>query len=195
MQSTSNNIEAARAFQKKKRLARQEELAGYWYMKDANANIAVLIAQAENTLHILRENWGFYKQFKENEFVALGKTTVSAMVLYQVIVGFYTCLETFLFRVSQEFENKLSKDQWHKELLQKMALNIPGIRDRVISETTKNQLSEILLFRHFKRYYFNFDYDWEKLDLIESKYRQVYSPLRSEIQSFIEFLRTLQEPS
>ena len=164
-------------------------------MKESNANIAVLIAQAENTLSILQENRDFYKQFKDNEFVALGKTTTSAMVLSQVIVDFYTCLETFFFRVSQEFENKLSKDQWHKELLQKMALSIPGIRIRVISETTKNQLSEILLFRHFRRYYFNFDYDWEKLDLIESKYCQVYSPLRSEMLTFVEFLRHLQEPS
>ena len=164
-------------------------------MKESNANIAVLIAQAENTLRILQENRDFYKQFKNNEFVALGKTTASAMVISQVIVDFYTCLETFFFRVSQEFENKLINDKWHKELLQKMALNIPGIRDRVISETTKNQLSEILLFRHFRRYYFNFDYDWEKLDLVESKYRQVYSPLRSEILAFVEFLRHLQEPS
>jgi len=164
-------------------------------MKETNANIAVLIAQAENTLRILRENRDFYNQFKDNEFVALGKTTASAMVLSQVIVDFYTCLETFFFRVSQEFENKLSKDQWHKELLQKMALNIPGVRDQVISETTKNQLAEILLFRHFRRYYFNFDYDWEKLELIESKYRQVYSPLRNEIQAFIGFLRQVQEPS
>ena len=164
-------------------------------MKECNANIAVLIAQSDNTLRILQENRDFYNQFKENEFVALGKTTVSAMVLSQVIVDFYTCLETFFFRVSQEFENKLSKDHWHKELLQKMALNIPGIRDQVISETTKNQLSEILLFRHFRRYYFNFDYDWEKIDLVESKYRQVYSPLRSEIQSFVDFLRPLQETS
>jgi hypothetical protein len=164
-------------------------------MKENNADIAVLIAQAENTLRILQENRDFYHHFKENEFIALGKTTVSAMVLSQLFVDFYTCLETFFFRVSQEFENKLRKDQWHKELLQKMALKIPGIRDQVISETTKNHLSEILLFRHFRRYYFNFDYDWEKLDLIESKYRQVYSTLTSEIEAFVEFLRHLQKPS
>ncbi len=164
-------------------------------MKENNADIAVLIAQAGNTLQILQENRDFYHHFKKNEFVALGRTTVSAMVLSQVFVDFYTCLETFFFRVSQEFENKLIKDQWHKELLQKMALNIPGVRHQVISETTKNHLLEILLFRHFRRYYFNFNYDWDKLDLIENKYQQVYSPLIGEIQVFIGFLRHLQEPS
>jgi len=162
-------------------------------MKDNNSDISVLIAQAGNTLEIVAQNRQFYDKFKENEFVMLGKTTVSAMVLSQIFVDFYTCVETFLFRVSQQFENNLKKEKWHKELLQKMSLNINNIRPAVISHNTELLLSEILRFRHFKRYYFDFDYDWDKLDLIENKYITVYESLKNDILNFVDFLKEIQK--
>jgi len=162
-------------------------------MKEINPDIAVLIAQAKNTLEIIKQNRQFYSKFKENEFVLLKKSTVSAMVFSQIFVDFYTCIETFLFRVSQQFENNLKKEQWHKELLQKMALNIVDIRPAVLSQNTVLLLSEILRFRHFKRYYFDFDYDWTKLDLIDIKFTQVYDLLILDIQNFIIFLEEIKK--
>jgi len=55
-------------------------------MKDLKSNIAVLIAQANNTIEIMEQNWKFYTSFKEKEYVILGRTTVSAMVLSQIFV-------------------------------------------------------------------------------------------------------------
>ncbi len=162
-------------------------------MKEINPDIAILIAQAENTLRLLRQNHALYSQFKEKEFAMLGKTTISAMVLSQVFVDFYTCIETFFFRVSQEFENRLRKDQWHKELLEKMALQIPDIRPNLISGDTYNHLSEILLFRHFRRYYFDYSYDWDKLELIESRYQKVFPLLINDIKAFTVFLKKFRD--
>jgi hypothetical protein len=161
-------------------------------MKKMNPNISTLITHANNCLKILEQNRKFYLSFKENEFTSLGKSTVSAMVLSQIFVDFYTCIETFLFRVSQEFENNLSSEHWHKELLQKMSISIHSIRPEIVSKQTANQLFELLLFRHFLRYYFDFDYDWEKLEFIEKKYQQVYADLLDDIQKCIEFLETIE---
>jgi len=161
-------------------------------MKEINPDLAVLIAQANNTVEIIEQNQQFYLNFKENEFLLLGKSTVSAMVLSQIFVDFYTCVETFLFRVSQEFENNLRKDQWHKELLQKMSLNISELRPALLSKETAIILSELLLFRHFRRYYFNFSYDWGKLDLIEEKFQKVIPLLISDIRNFVSFLQEIE---
>ncbi|MDD4309234.1 MAG: hypothetical protein PHO32_02540 [Candidatus Cloacimonetes bacterium] len=160
-------------------------------MKEVNPDVAVLIAQAENSLEIIRQNFAFYNGFIANEYKSLGKSTISAMVLSQVFVDFYTCVETFMFRVSQEFENNLKKEQWHKDLLQKMSLLIPNIRPVLLSKTTSQLLSELLQFRHFRRYYFDFDYDWEKLELIERKYIQVQPLLIADFQNFISFLQEI----
>ncbi len=160
-------------------------------MKEYKSDIAVLIASAKNTIEIIKQNWQFYDNFKMNEFAVLGRTTVSAMVLSQIFVDFYTCIETLLFRISQQFENNLKKEQWHKELLKKMSLTLPTIRPAVLSTQTELLLSEILRFRHFKRYYFDFDYDWAKLDLIEKKYQEVYPLIVNDILVFIDFLNEI----
>ncbi len=79
-------------------------------MKEINPDFAVLIAQGQNTIKILEQNRKIHADFRQKEFVILGKSTYAAMVLSQIFVDFYTCLETFLFRVSQEFENNLRRE-------------------------------------------------------------------------------------
>jgi hypothetical protein len=115
-------------------------------MKEINPDIAILIAQAENTLDIIHQNRQFYLTFKNNEYVMLGQGTVVAMVLSQIFVDFYTCVETLLYRVSQEFENNLREDQWHKDLLQKMALNIPEIRPAILGAETMSTSTGLSCF-------------------------------------------------
>ena len=57
-----------------------------------------------------------------------------------------------------------------------MTLTIPEVRPRVISDATFAALSELRRFRHFKRYYFSFDYDWDRLELVRSKYLACRDP-------------------
>ena len=45
----------------------------------------------------------------------------------------YTALETLFLRVSQFFENRLAPDRWHSDLLEKMTLEVPGIRQPLIA--------------------------------------------------------------
>ena len=50
-----------------------------------------------------------------------------------------------------------------------MTRTIPSGRERVISDTSNVALSELRRFCHFKRDYFAFDYDWERLELVRAK--------------------------
>ena len=45
-------------------------------------------------------------------------------------------------------------------------LEIVPIRPRVISQPVKEDLAELMRFRHFRRYYFGTAYDWERLDAL-----------------------------
>lgn len=82
------------------------------------------------------------------------------MVVAEFMVDYYTCLETCFFRISQLFENHLSPDRWHADLLEKMTLSMPDIRVAVIPEPVAADLNELMKFRHFRRYYFELEYDW-----------------------------------
>jgi hypothetical protein len=65
-----------------------------------------------------------------------------------------------------------------------MTLEFPCIRPRVISDTTHRDLHELLKFRHFTRYYFDLDYDWDKLRFLIKKFQNLRTPLRSELNAF-----------
>lgn len=156
-----------------------------------NSQIPTLIAQAKNTVNILEQNRLFYTEFLNGDFTQMGKNTASAMVFSQIFIDYYTCIETFLFRTSQLFENSLEQEKWHKSLLNKMNLEIPGIRPAVISQQSFEFLDEFLRFRHFRRYYFNLSYDWDKIQLLIKKYDEVHPLLLSDLQQFIDFLNSL----
>ncbi len=84
-------------------------------------------------------------------------------------------------RVSQYFENSLPSDHWHSALHSRMTIKVPGIREPLISASTRKLLDEIRRFRHFKRYYFELDYDWKRLEYLFDVYRRSQEQLRSDI--------------
>ena len=75
-----------------------------------------------------------------------------------------------------------------------MTLAKKGIRPRVLSDGSHRLLTELMRFRHFKRYYFEFYYDWEKLSYLGSVYRRCLPLVRGEIIAFRdEIARGLEE--
>jgi len=153
--------------------------------------IDVLRAELHKTLVLLGEIDGYFREVRSEEIGLRGKTRGAALIVAQILENFYTCLETLFLRISQFFENSLSQGRWHADLLEKMTLNIPGVRIAVISDETYEALSELLRFRHFKRYYFHLDYDWDRLDLLVRKYDAVYPAALKDLASFEDFLTEL----
>lgn len=115
------------------------------------------------------------------------------MILAQALSNYYTCLGTIFFRISQFFENNLANDRWHQVLLSKMTLEIEDVRERVISDDVHMGLLEILKFRHFTRYYFDLNYDWDKLRFLLKKFNDVRALLRKDLATFDEFLEKLSK--
>jgi hypothetical protein len=132
-----------------------------------------------------------------DDFVARGdmtrRTTVNAIVVAEVLTNYYTCLETIFLRTSEYFENSLSSTRWHHDLLEKMTLRIEGIRPQLISDEAAPNLEELLRFRHFCRYYLEFDHDWDRLDFVLKKFALVRPLLRRDFAAFLAFLDQLAE--
>lgn len=72
-----------------------------------------------------------------------------------------------------------------------MTLEIPGIRKAVLDVNTYIMLDEILRFRHFKRYYYNYQYDRDKLEYLEKKFLQSIPLVEENLDAFSHFLKAL----
>ena len=156
-------------------------------MKDND--MEVLIGEIQKTISQLNKINGKYIDFSEkrNDF----PDNFDLVVLAEIITDYYTCLETAFVRVSKTFENNLEKSRWHTNLLERMIIEIPGIRKALLTDRSYNLLKEIMRFRHFKTYYFELDYDKDRIDFIEKKYKEAVPLVLQELEQYIIFLQKL----
>jgi len=151
--------------------------------------LELLIAELQKNLTVLERVRTFIGETERKELATAGKTPATAFMMAGMIENYYTCLETLFLRISQYFENHLEEHRWHQALLDRMTLHIPGVRERVISDKTRQALGELLKFRYFKRYYFELEYDWDRIDYLLVKIKDVHPKASEEIAAFIVFLQ------
>ncbi len=159
----------------------------------AKVDIQVLINEIDKGLSVYSRIVEYYLDFMKNRFDKKRKSTDDAIIISEVFSNTYTCLETIFLRISQFFENSLQGGKWHRDLLEKMTISIDGIRERVLSDDTHDILLEFLKFRHFRRYYFEFNYDWDKLEFLQKKYESLIPLIKNDINDFIQFLKKLND--
>jgi len=153
--------------------------------------VAELDARIEKTKTLLDRIVCEYDAFLRDDLPILGRKNASAIVVAELMVDYYTCLETCFLRISQFFENHLSNNRWHADLLEKMTLQIEGIRDAVISDESAAALMELMKFRHFRRYYFEMEHDWDKLDYLQKIFARLRVRIPDELTVFQVFIRNL----
>ena len=150
-----------------------------------------LLGELQAGLRALAKLESFLLAYERDSLRTGRRGTEQALALTQALGNYYTCLETSFFRISQLFENDLPSTHWHQALLEKMAMEIPEVRPAVIGQTTYQALLELLRFRHFSRYYYAIDCDWEKLDYLLAKFKQVAQPVRQQVDAFAKILEGL----
>lgn len=156
-------------------------------------DVALLLSQINKSESVLKRITEEYDVFLATDYKLLGEKSTSAIVIAEYLVDYYTCLETLFFRISQFFENNLSRDKWHRDLLEKMTLQVVGVREPVVSDNTQALLNELMKFRHFRRYYFELNYDWDKLRYLQKKFGEVRDLIPVELNTFKAFVRKLQQ--
>lgn len=154
-------------------------------------SLQVLKNEINKNISVLERLENYIVDFEGLRLQRDKSNTDHAMILAQALTNYYTCLETIFLRVSKYFENHLPEDRWHQALLEKMTLEIDGIRVRVIRDEVYFGLLEIMKFRHFARYYFELDYDWDKLLYLLKKFNELKGPVRDDLAFFERYLQQL----
>ena len=155
---------------------------------NAASELAALIRQYRERLDTIL---GSVDDALDQAVARLGKTPHSALIIASLLENYYTCAESIFLRISQYFENNLEPSRWHADLLQKMTLDIDGIRPRAVDLQDVPALHELRRFRHFRRNYFDLEYDWDRLDFLVKKVRGLHPGLGRSLDRFERFLRDL----
>ena len=152
---------------------------------------AELISHIKKNIHMLDLLFGSIIASLENDVKLLGRTNNAALIVSGLIENYYTCLETIFVRVSQFFENSLGPERWHAGLLDRMTLEIEGVRIVAVSLDNHGRLLELLKFRHFRRYYFELECDWDRLDFLLKKLNEAHPKVKIDLEKFVEFLKQI----
>ncbi len=82
----------------------------------------------------------------------------------------YSAIEDLFKIVARFFENTIeSASGYHIELLNRMTLNIEGVRPALISKDTAGVVNDFRAFRHFFRHSYSADIDSDKIQLLLAK--------------------------
>ena len=77
----------------------------------------------------------------EYQYAALGYT----------LHNLYTAFESYFLRIAKFFENNLDQGGWHSSLLERMTLDIEGVRPSLFDLEFSNKIGELMRFRHLFR--------------------------------------------
>lgn len=106
----------------------------------------------------------------------------------------YGVLENYFLRISKYFENNLADDRWHQALVEKMALDIPGLRPALIEDSMRlRQLKELVKFRHRLRNLYGEDLDPEKTKDVQAMVTDFFEAFPAIHRRFVGRLREIAD--
>jgi len=100
--------------------------------------------------------------------------------------GVYSCFEDQFLKIARVFENRVENPaSWHRELLERMRIEVEGVRPRVLSRPSFQLLNELRGFRHVFRSSYAFELDEERVRLIVRRWEKGKAAVHKDLQSFI----------
>ncbi|MFV9506782.1 MAG: antitoxin [Oscillochloridaceae bacterium umkhey_bin13] len=108
--------------------------------------------------------------------------------------SFYSGIERIFELVAQRIDQQSPKSQtWHRDLVWRMAEDVPTVRPAVISERNALALDEFRRFRHLVRHTYTMQLVPEKIQPLISNLETLWPALRAELLAFAAFLDVLAQ--
>jgi len=154
-------------------------------------NIELLKADIMDELQKLKKIHIEYVNFRKGIDEKCISNTDKIIIGYY-LHNFYNGCENIFKQITLFFENDLSPDSWHKDLLKRMKLNINGFRPAVINENLFSLLNDFRTFRHIFRYTYSFELRWDKMKLVADKFDETWNEFHNHIISFLNKLNDIR---
>ncbi len=132
-----------------------------------------------------------HAQHDWHEFIRKGEEAYLKAVAYD-LHGFYTGLERIFKSVANTIDDRIpSGENWHKELLEQMTMEIKGVRPALLSNEAKDLLDEFMRFRHRVRNIYSFNLIPERVKSLVERLPEAHEKSKGEFLAFIQFLKQI----
>lgn len=118
----------------------------------------------------------FVGRAQELESLALTSASTDPNLLARAAVALhhaYGAIEASFTRLAKILQTEPSGTNWHRGLLESMAMEVPGVRPAVIGAATLAGLRDLLAFRHFFRHAYSVALDAARLAVLRQRVIEV----------------------
>lgn len=105
----------------------------------------------------------------------------------------YNSLESYFLRIAKFFENNIDKASWHKDLINRMMLEIEGYRPALFDRDFAAKADELRCFRHVFRSLYQSSLQPERVLLVNKRVANIDNDFKGYHLAYIDFLDRLYE--
>ena len=118
-----------------------------------------------------------------------GNDTYSVRARASILHDFYNGVERVFVRIARELNGGIPRgEQWHRDLVDDMALDIPEVRPAVVDREFANALGEFLRFRHVFRNVYGGVLDAERLASLQTRLPTTLGGFEQRIAAFVSWM-------
>ena len=90
------------------------------------------------------------------------------VALAHAITNLYGIMENYFTRIAKHFENRIDPGTWHKDLILRMMIRVPGVRPAVLKTDQGKLIDQLRSFRHAFRHIYLHDLDPDRPALVDA---------------------------
>jgi len=99
--------------------------------------------------------------------------------------SFYNGLERIFEVIARQLDPTFpSGERWHRDLLERMGQEMPGVRPAVLSAESVERVDEFLAFRHRVRNIYTFNLTPDRLHELLSRLPAAWQSMRADVEAF-----------
>lgn len=152
----------------------------------------LLIQELKNDLMYIQDAASLCKRAEYRAEQSFWSDEMDLLALGSALHNLYNAFEGYFFRVAKFFENNIDKQSWHRDLLDRMALEIPGVRPAIITNREMlERLDELRRFRHVFRNLYKTKLHPGKVKIVFDSAQNLSEDFIHSHEAFIQWVKSL----
>ena len=118
-----------------------------------------------------------------------GDDTFTLRARGSILHDFHSGVERVFVRIAEELNGGVPQgEQWHRQIITDMSLEIPGVRPAAIDAALAEELGGYLRFRHVFRNVYGSLLQAERMRLLEEKMPNILTAFLTQIRAFLTWI-------